>query len=284
MSKLSSTSRIDCIYAVICAVIFSLSVLPGFSLIGNLFAQVAVTFVLSIIILIFVDFIIRIKPEVISYSLILMTAFWVLTAIIKQLILHIKAGDYSFKWLHIFYYDKPALIFVVLFTSILFYVISLLTKKNDSAYIDSYRLYIRNTLRCLLVYYGIILFYCFYLVREITFERSEPNLIPFEVISFSISRLDYELLFLLLGNISIFFPLGVIVSSVKPTIILNLILPIIISVCVEISQYFLGNGHPDIDDVILNVFGYYLGILVRIILDRIVYKASGKKFKSFILL
>ena len=284
MPKMKTISKKDCIFAIIFAVIFSISVLPGFSLIGNLFAQVAVTFVLNIIILIFVEYIIKIKPEVISYSLILMTAFWVLTAIIKQILLHINTGDYSFKWLHMFYYDKPALIFILLFTSILFYVISLLTKKNDCTYIDSYRYYIRNTLRCLLVYYFIILFYCFYLVREITFERTEPNLIPFEVISFSINKLNYELLFLLLGNIAIFFPLGVLVSSIKPTIVLNLLLPIIISVGVEVSQYFLGNGHPDIDDVILNVLGYYLGILVRITLDRIVYKVSGKRFKSFILL
>lgn len=284
MFKLNTISKKDCFFAIFFAAIFAISVLPGFSLIGNLLAQVAVTFVLNIIILTFADYIIKIKPEVISYSLLMMTAFWVLTAIIKQIILHINSGDFSFKWLHMFYYDKPALIFVVLFTSILFYVIRLLTNKNGTTYIDSYKFYIRNTLRCLLVYYGIILFYCFYLVREITFERSEPNLIPFEVISFSISRLDYELLFLLLGNIAIFFPLGVIVSSFKPTFILNLLLPIIISVGVEISQYYLGNGHPDIDDVILNVIGYYLGIVVRIILDRIVYKASGKRFRSFILL
>lgn len=284
MFKLNTISNKDCFFAIFFAVIFAISVLPGFSLIGNLLAQVAVTFVLNIIILTFADYIIKIKPEVISYSLLLMTAFWVLTAIIKQIILHINSGDFSFKWLHMFYYDKPALIFVVLFTSILFYVIRLLTNKNDTTYIDSYRFYIRNTLRCLLVYYGIILFYCFYLVREITFVRSEPNLIPFEVILFSINRLDYELLFLLLGNIAIFFPLGVIVSSFKPTFILNLLLPIIISVGIEISQYYLGNGHPDIDDVILNVIGYYLGIVVRILLDRIVYKASEKRFRSFILL
>lgn len=283
MPKLRSYSIKDILFAFLIACLFIASVLPGYKLVGNLFAQVTLTVFLTILIMLLFDFVFRIKPEIVSYSLILMTAFWIIFALIKQINLHITTNNYSLKWLHLFYYDKPALIFVVIFITILYYVIRLLFNKNNIDYINSYKKYIKYTIRCLLVYYATILFYCFYLVRSITFERSEPNLIPFEVISFSLSRIDYELLFLLLGNIAIFFPLGVIISSVSSGKSLNILLPIILSVSIEISQYYLGNGHPDIDDVILNVIGYYLGILTRIILDRLVYIASGKKFKSFIL-
>ena len=284
MAKHHSISFRDMLSALIIASLLILSVLPGYALIGNLFAQVAVTILLNVFIMLIIDFIFKTKPEVVSYSLILMMSFWIITALIKQINLHISTNDFSLKWLHLFYYDKPALIFVVMFISILYYVIRLLYQKNNKDYIISYKKYIRITFRCLLVYYAIILFYCFYLVREITFVPNEPNLIPFEVISSSLNRIDYELLFLILGNIAIFFPLGVIVSSITSNKAINILLPIILSISIEVSQYFLGNGHPDIDDVILNVIGYYLGILIRIVLDRIVYFASGKELKSFILL
>lgn len=284
MLKLSLYSNKDKLSATIIACLLIMSVLPGFKLIGNLLAQVALTVFLIFITLLITDFLFKIRPEIISISLNLMTVFWILIALVKQIALHISNNDYTFKWLPLFYYDKPALIFVVMFISILYYVIRLLNKKNNQDYKNSYKIFIKNTLRCLLVYYVIILFYCFYLVRNITFEHSEPNLIPFKVITFSLNSIDYELLFLLLGNIAIFFPLGVLVSSLTSNKYINILLPIVLSISIEVSQYILGNGHPDIDDVILNVIGYYLGIIIRIILDRIVYIASDKEFKSFILL
>lgn len=282
MSDYNTNITKKVISVLLASVLLVLSVLPGFSLIGNLFSQIIITIFLSIIILIILDYVFKVNTETVSHALIIMNVFWVFYAVILQIKRHIDTGDFSFKWLYLFYYDKPALIFVIIFVAVLYYVIRLINKKDDVAYINSYKIFIRNIVWCLLVYYALILFYCFYLVREITFERPEPNMIPFAVINFSINTIDYELLFLLLGNIAIFFPLGVIISSINKNKVLNALLPVFISVGIEISQYFLGNGHPDIDDVMLNVLGYYLGIIVRFILDRVVYFASGKQFKSFI--
>lgn len=274
---------IETVLSMICSALLISCVLPGFSLIGNLFSQVAVTIVLNIIILLIFDFVLKVKPVIISNSLIIMCSFWIVFAVIKQIALHIDTKNHYFEWLYQFYYDKPALIFTVLLISAFYYIIKLFSKKFDIDYIKLYKPFMKKTVITICFYYSIILFYCFYLVREITWVRPEPNLIPFEMIRISLLYNDYELLFLMLGNIAIFFPLGILVSALSKHKWLVIIIPFLVSIGVEISQYFLGNGHPDVDDVILNIIGYYLGVLVRITIDRIVVKLSKGRVKSFFL-
>ena len=74
------------------------------------------------------------------------------------------------------------------------------------------------------------------------------------------------------GNIVIFIPLGVYLTLFKENkrTITNLLIIFIVSLFVEIIQGFLGMGISDIDDVILNSLGGWIGIL-------------GYKFSLFIL-
>ena len=111
--------------------------------------------------------------------------------------------------------------------------------------------------------------------NERTLFRS-INLIPFysimEYISGS-SEITNTLAFVnVAGNIVIFIPLGIYLPLFKndKRAITNLLFILIVSLFVEITQGLLGIGASDIDDVILNCFGGWIGIL-------------GYKFSLFIL-
>ncbi len=269
---------------VILSIFLILSVIPGFNLIGNLFLQVAVTAICALIIFFLADFLLKTNADSVSKSLIISVLFWVVFALYKQIELHLKNNDKSFRWLMNFYYDKPALIFVVLFICVLYYVFKLMISKNDS-FISDYKIFIKRTSILVLVYYSVILIYSFFLIREITFMRPEFNIKPFAMIEFTFTRgyIDYELIFLFLGNIAIFLPLGVFASAFTRNILIIILLPIIVSSGIEISQYFLGNGHPDVDDFMLNVIGFYMGVGIKTILDCLVHKFTKGKFSSFFL-
>lgn len=266
------------------SVFLILSVVPGFELIGDLFLQGFVTIVCTLIIILSADFLLKADAASVSNSLVISVLFWVIFALYKQIELHVTNNDKSFRWLMNFYYDKPALIFVVLIVCVLYYVFKLMLNQNNS-FISDYKLFIKKISVLFLTYYSVILIYSFFLIREITFIRPEFNIRPFAMIEFTFTRgyIDYELIFLFLGNIAIFLPLGVFASAFTINRLIIILLPIIVSSGIEISQYFLGNGHPDVDDFMLNVIGFYMGVGIKTILDCLVHKFTKGKFSSFFL-
>ncbi len=273
----------DVIKTLLCTVILTVSVLPGYALLGNLASQIIVTIIISLISVLILDKLLNPEPIIFAHSLIIMTLFWIMIAIIKQIIFHIDKGVFTFRWYQLFYYDRPALLFVVFFVCIMYFVVKLLLKKENETFINSYSKFIKQATKGFLFFYIIILIYTFFMVRVITFERPQVNLIPFEMMAFTFNRdyLDYELIFLFLGNLAIFFPLGVLVSAFIKNKILLIVLPVVISFTIELSQYFLGNGHPDVDDLVLNVIGFYLGVLVKKFIDILVTKATNGYLSSF---
>lgn len=283
MPEINNKNVFNKVKQLICSTLLIISVIPGFNLIGNLFLQVVVTLLCVLVVNLISDKLIKADPEIISGSLELMLIFWIIAALCKQIYIHILTKDYSFRWLHLFYFDKPALIFIVFFISTLYYIFKLIKNKNNPKFIQSYKTFIRRTSLMFVIYYLIILTYSFFLVREITLVRPEYNLKPFEMIIFTFSRgyIDYELIFLFLGNVAIFLPLGVFASAFLKNKFILIILPIIISFTIEVSQYFLGNGHPDVDDFILNVLGFYLGIGIKKLLDLLVNKLTKGQLSSF---
>lgn len=273
----------DILIQVICILIVTISVLPGYKLIGNLVLQVLVTVLSGTVAVFLLDVLFKPKPIVFSRSLISMVVFWTVLAVAKQFIFHITHNDFSFKWYQLFYYDRPALICVVYFTCILYFIIKLLVKRKDAIYIDDYSGFIKMATSGFLFFYAVILLYSFFMIRTITFERPEVNLKPFSMMIFTFSQgyIDYELLFLFLGNIAIFLPLGILLSAFTKNKIFLITFPVILSFVIEFSQFLLGNGHPDVDDLILNVIGFYLGILIKKLIDTVVYKATKGELTSF---
>ena len=102
------------------------------------------------------------------------------------------------------------------------------------------------------------------------------NLIPFysirEYISGSNAILKAFAFGNVVGNIVIFIPLGIYLTLFKKDkrVITNLLFIFIVSLFVEVIQGIFGIGASDIDDIILNCLGGWVGIL-------------GYKFLLFIL-
>lgn len=71
-----------------------------------------------------------------------------------------------------------------------------------------------------------------------------------------------------LGNIGLFFPLGVLVFSllrhrgVRHPLRRTVLISAAASLSIEITQYILANGYSDIDDLMCNTFGGFLGALL----------------------
>lgn len=271
-------------FEVISALAITYSVVPSFRHIGHLFYQVFLTAALVIVFLIIADSE-KIKPATVSHSLIFMTIYWVAIAVIAQIKMHIHYDNKSFEWLHLFYYDKPAMLIVAYFAAFLFFAVKLMKNTENSKFISQYRKFQKTALTGFIIYYFIILIYCFYLVRAGGGENPDVNLIPFNVFKvMKAGEYEYEFIFLFFGNIGIFMPLGLLLPLLiknKPIIIL---FPFVLSIGVEISQYFLRNGQTDIDDVILNVIGFFIGYLVKILLDKAVFRMSNGKLSSVFIL
>ena len=128
--------------------------------------------------------------------------------------------------------------------------------------------YISKVLLNLLLYavLGIYLFILFtFLFLKRTSFRS-INLVPFRSI---LNYLNGDLLaraFALnniMGNIVLFFPLGFYITLLNRNkkISVNVCLIALISTLAEIAQYLFCVGVTDIDDVILNTLGGFMGIL-----------------------
>ena len=70
----------------------------------------------------------------------------------------------------------------------------------------------------------------------------------------------------ILNNIWLFVPLGTILYRLFPRIYIVFV-PILISIAVEVSQYLLGVGLCEVDDVVSNGLGGLIGILVGVVVD-----------------
>lgn len=70
----------------------------------------------------------------------------------------------------------------------------------------------------------------------------------------------------ILNNIWLFVPLGTILYRLFPRAYIVFV-PVLISIAVEVSQYLLGVGLCEVDDVVSNGLGGLIGILVRLLAD-----------------
>ena len=121
--------------------------------------------------------------------------------------------------------------------------------------------------------YGVFVCYILLLIKILLLSRISHseirsiNLIPFysimEYISGSSANLKTFAFGNVVGNIVIFIPLGICLTIFKndKRVITNLLFIFIVSLFIEIIQGLLGIGASDIDDIILNCLGGWIGIL-----------------------
>jgi glycopeptide antibiotics resistance protein len=121
-----------------------------------------------------------------------------------------------------------------------------------------------------LLLYLVFIFYIFILFTLLFLKGHafrSVNLIPFHTIKgylFGSGIFTHNFaLTNLLGNIVLFVPLGVYVTLFNRNkgFLKNIILIILMSTCVEVIQYIFKLGVSDVDDVILNGLGGFIGIV-----------------------
>ncbi|MGD6778295.1 VanZ family protein [Sutcliffiella horikoshii] len=106
---------------------------------------------------------------------------------------------------------------------------------------------------------------------------SEPaydnsNLVPFKTISLYLSgNADWFVSFYnLAANVGLFVPFGVLLAFLTRRFLIRTFLPFALISCIEITQLLTNRGSLDVDDLILNVFGFYIGYALVPIVRKII--------------
>ncbi len=123
----------------------------------------------------------------------------------------------------------------------------------------------------------IMVLYSFSLLILLFFRPSDQNyqlinLIPFSTITFYLSGEVNGLIsfYNLAANIALFLPFGIFLKLKKLSPIPLFAFPIFIISLIELLQYFTHRGSLDIDDLILNIIGFYIGYLLFPLFNRII--------------
>nr|WP_285841886.1 VanZ family protein [Sutcliffiella horikoshii] len=127
------------------------------------------------------------------------------------------------------------------------------------------------------LFYGCILLYTVALlillfIRPNDSSMNSVNLIPFDTIHFYFTgNVHWVIAFYnLAANIGLFVPFGILLRTITSNKLFLLALPFLLVSAIEISQYLTRRGSLDIDDLILNVLGFYIGYALYPWFQRVV--------------
>lgn len=134
-------------------------------------------------------------------------------------------------------------------------------------------------------YWLILLFYLILLINTVFISRDSLRSIQFipfhsirEFIMIDNGFGHYRLVDMnIWGNILMFVPAGiyVILHNKNKSILHNILLIFLMSLAIEIIQFIFALGATDIDDIILNVAGGLIGLIIYQVLKKI-YKTEEK--------
>ncbi len=257
---------------IFCACFLTVTVFPGMMFTGKLLLQILLTLFFVLLYCLVVNAAgIGLREQALAEWV--MIIFWIIIAFVEQILFKGTFLIFRTPWAHTFYYDSIGMIFIALTVTIFFQRVKAFRSK-DSDTTKRYRKFYSIASAAYITYYTVALIYCFVICRSPSTQRDEPNLVPFNTLkwTFFSGLIDYERLILFFGNIAIFLPLGFLMyehlCKGKKRIILFLF-PVVLSSLIEFSQYVFNMGNPDVDDVLLNVLGFYLGIVFKIAVDRL---------------
>lgn len=156
----------------------------------------------------------------------------------------------------------PILILVLILAIILKIIISYYNKKIGNIY---------NEIKIFI--YIIYVFLLFVIVTSRDYQSYSNNFTPFkEILRYNFMSRSFFVN--VIGNIAIFIPFGYLISDTiniftkKKNYLLNLFVIFFISLSIEIVQTFIGRSF-DVDDILLNIVGGLIGILIFKIIDLI---------------
>ena len=90
-----------------------------------------------------------------------------------------------------------------------------------------------------------------------------PNWMPFDSIHLYINANNYELFALnIIGNIVVFIPLTIFSCFIYKKWYTNIFITLLLTWTIEVSQLLLICGSFDVDDVLLNLLGGCIGVII----------------------
>ncbi|MEH7113911.1 VanZ family protein [Neobacillus niacini] len=162
-------------------------------------------------------------------------------------------------------YLHPIVLGVVLFCIVItvFFIIICIRKET---------IQLRYSHFCMLLLLYTIALFILLFFRPGNQTYQSINLVPFSTIAFYLTgKLNGLISFYnLAANIALFIPFGLFLKVNKCTTFQLFYIPILFVSSIELLQYFTGRGSLDIDDFILNVFGFFLGYLQFPLFNRII--------------
>ncbi|WP_214482133.1 VanZ family protein [Bacillus sp. SM2101] len=119
------------------------------------------------------------------------------------------------------------------------------------------------------IYFLMLIYMMFFGFSRSSFEESSYNLIPFKTIGNYVNNIGHYsarvIMINLIGNIIVFIPFGLFLSLLIPKLrkssLLILVFIWLIS-SLELLQFVFSLGSFDIDDILLNTVGAWLGLKV----------------------
>ncbi|WP_404446285.1 VanZ family protein [Sutcliffiella horikoshii] len=124
---------------------------------------------------------------------------------------------------------------------------------------------------------GAFILYTLSLLVLLFMRPSEPaydnsNLVPFKTISLYLSgNADWFVSFYnLAANVGLFVPFGVSLACWTRSFLIKVFLPFALISCIEIAQLLTNRGSLDVDDLFLNVLGFYIGYALVPLVRKIV--------------
>lgn len=134
----------------------------------------------------------------------------------------------------------------------------------------------------------------FVFIRDINlFGKRELRIVPFgTIIALWNSNLTpFQLFCQYAGNLLLFFPFGFSAKSrnldktnSKAKRIMFYIFPVLLTLFIELSQLILNTGYCDIDDVMLNIVGYYIGVAAVILCNGLRSAITKKHDKNMFII
>ncbi len=266
--------------AAVCAAAYFFCCLPSFHLIGKFGLQMALSVLLSAMCTALFFFAVPRSMLVLGKGQSLFLAAMLTAAVAEQILQLVESGEFS-GWMHTFFYDRPltvAVVWAVSYVMLMALRLFLPHVPEYGTFRTDYTRFFKDSSGIFLVFYVCVLLYCFVLQRAPGGE-SGMNLIPFAMIFAYVGNMSfaYESIFYLIGNLLCFFPFGFFYRIYRKNnnMVRLIFLPILLSLLIEISQLLLGMGDFDVDDIIMNAFGFYVGYFLSFLFDRIRQKRTA---------
>lgn len=258
------------VYEFLCCVLMAAAAYPGMRFTGKFTFQIVLGVLCALVFSVAAD-VAAVKPKQLAHAVCFTLAFWTAAALVKQMIMKKTLLFFLTPWEYSFYYDSVGMVFIDVIVVTLYQRIKAFIKK-DSDFSRQYNSFYSVVSVAFSIFYLLVMIYCFFIIRSPKSERPEPNFSLFEAFRWTFLRdeIYYESLILFFGNIAFFVPPGYLLyHRFKNKKIVLVLLPIVLSVSIEAFQYFFKMGHADIDDVVLNVLGFYLGVALKILFDKV---------------